>query len=481
MVAEQANRGQHEAMTLDWRRLGLAFGSGCVAYLIVPDLGVPEVASLTGWVRAGVAGAVAGLTCREVPPPWMAAGVAGMVTMVGWVFVALSSGTAPASGLLGTLLAAAIAFGLSWLAGRADARLPQAGALVVVIWAALALSGVAPGGLQLLGAEARQAGLSMQPVPETYDFDGQIYLRTRDLMKQGSGYYEAFRQAVIGHANMDGSSLTSPFSFRQPLLFYMWRVLPGATPYHLWQWFLVFSLVALVLSYLVAVVFVEPGPALLAPIALLSFFTFFWWDGFWFTMTEPWAAFVGLAALATLLRRQWVASLLLLIVATATREFMVLLVPVWLAAWWFSGTREQRLSMWWFAFGSVLGPIAVVAAHVLLAPVYGGGSASLSAWSQGGLGQLLSALRFGWNFMPGFAWLAVALPLLTLAGAVMLKPRWMQVSMILLVCLPLLFLLVVSSGQWGLYWGAFFTPLAAAVAPSVLSRLMPSDLLISEV
>jgi hypothetical protein len=47
------------------------------------------------------------------------------------------------------------------------------------------------------------------------------------------------------------------------------------------------------------------------------------------------------------------------------------------------------------------------------------------------------------------------------------------VTLLCATVLPTLFLLSFSTGETGHYWGAFYTPLAVAVAPGVLGRLLP--------
>jgi len=314
--------------------------------------------------------------------------------------------------------------------------------------------------------------LAVAPVPEQYAFDGMGYLRTYYLMKQGTGYHDAFARAQAEDSRHDETFLTSPFNFREPLLFEVWRVLPGSGGDALLDWFLVWSLVLLVVVYMLAASLTEPGAALLGPVLLIPFLFFFWWAGTWFTFAELWAAPLGVAAVACLVRRWRIEGLVLLVAAVAVREFMVVLVPAWLLAWGFSDRGRYR-STWWVPAVAVFGPAAVLLLHVVLVPPLSAGGSGISTWLHGGLPRLLSALRFGWELTPGTSWVPLVAAAAAIAAAALARPPWRLAALLAATVLPTLLLLVVSADEWDYYHGAFYVPLAVALAPGVLGRLLP--------
>lgn len=455
-------------------RLIAAVVVGTLAYLLLPLVDLPALAATLALLRGAVAGAAVGLTCERACPPRLAAVLGATAGMVGALVLAMATAQFSATETLGIVMAAGVAFGCSWVAHAAGMRAAQAVALTAVLLSALVLSGFIGGPLAAAGAESRRASLSEQPIPEQYAFDGVIYLRTRDLMRQGSPYYQAFRQAIIEDSRLDENALPSPFNFREPFIFYVWKVLPGVLPYHLLVWFFLFGLAMMGCAYLLASTFTGPGPALLAPTALTPYLFFFWWSSTWFTMMEIWAAVFGVAALLALARGWRIPSLVLLVAAVATREFMIVLVPAWCVAWWFSSTAEERRASWWFPVLAVAVPVAVLGAHMALAPASGGAAGTAARWLDGSVPRLLEALRFAWVYAP----VGTSLPLLFVgmatAGAALARPRWLQLSMLWAMLAPLLFLLLFSSGQWGYYWGAFYVPLMLGVMPAVFGRWVPA-------
>jgi hypothetical protein len=202
---------------------------------------------------------------------------------------------------------------------------------------------------------------------------------------------------------------------------------------------------------------------------MVGFFFYFFWVTSWFTVTEVWAAGFGVAAAMCLARKWWIPSLLLLTAAVAAREFMVVLIPAWLLAWWFSNRR----SGWWFPVATVLGPFAVLGAHFLAVPRTIGTAADVRAWLLGGPAVLVAALRFGFDEVPSGPWVSLAISAAAIASAFLARPRWRMAALAAATVLPTLFLLTFSGGMWHYYWGAFYTPLAIAIAPGVFGRVLP--------
>jgi hypothetical protein len=225
-------------------------------------------------------------------------------------------------------------------------------------------------------------------------------------------------------------------------------------------------------SYVLASSLAPRGAALLAPMALLPWFFYLFWQSSWFATTEVWAAGFGLAAVMCLMKRRPVPSLVFLTAAVAAREFMILIIPAWILVWWITGHQKSRL---WFPALAVVAPTVVLAAHLLVAPRTIGGAASMGAWLHGGFPRLLSALRFGYTSMPGGMWVSLAIGVAAMLGAALTVPRWRMAALLVVTTLPTLFLLVFSGGEHHYYWGAFYTPIAASIAPAVFARLFPAQ------
>ncbi|MEI6726289.1 MAG: hypothetical protein WCN81_08725 [Actinomycetes bacterium] len=423
--------------------------------------------------RAVVAACVAGLLGTSVRPRWVAAVLGAGAALAGFLVLwPMAPLYADVRGLAaGVAIAAGLACGVSALR-EVKPRTAEFAALGVVLLIAVWFSGFLPGTLHGEPARARDASLAQAPQPEKYAFDGAGYVRTYYLMKQGVGYYDAFAEAQIEDSRHDATVLKSPFNYREPLVFEIWRALPGSDGSDLFAWFVVWSLATMVAAYLLAAQLTEPGAALLAPIALVAYFFFFWWSGTWFTFTEVWASGFAVAAVAALARRQRVASLVLLTLSVASREFMIVLIPAWLVAWWLWAGGPRRAS-WWFPVAAVAAPAAALGIHLLLVPPLAPGGGGLAAWLHGGPSPLIAALRFGWPYVPGAKWVPLAVAAAAVASAALARPRWRTAALLAATVLPTIFLIALSLGQWGDYWGAFYTPLAVGVAAGLLGRVLP--------
>lgn len=457
----------------------LAIGAlaAALVFLLLPAITVPGGGLTLSMGRGLIAGCAAALTSYQVRDKNVVAVTAVIGSIIGWIVLSAFLGEGDLTGLAGVAVAGFIAWAGVWFLERSrNPRQAQLVALALVLILGAYLAGVLPGTFADGARAGRNISLSVAPQPEGYSFDGQIYLRTNTLMEQGESFYPAFRQAVADDARMDGSSLTSPFNYRQPFLFYLWSFLPGSLPVHILGWFIVFTLVAAIAAYAIAARVTSPGPALLAPAAMLSFSFYFWWMSTWFAMAEVWASvFVLLFAAALMYKRFWL-SLLFLVLGVATREFVILLVPALLIAWWVGGDPATRRRSWPIPALAVAAPIAVIALHVASAPVSGSATGiNLATWMSGGITRGLEALRFGWDFLAAPGWLSVAIPVAALVGIALVPQKWLRWSLLAALVLPLLFLFTLSSGEWGYYWGAFITPLAAALFPAVFGRWAPPE------
>lgn len=469
-VAARSTRAQRKPRAVVLVAACLASVTG---FVLLPSLGnIPSAVATILVFRGLVAGCIAGLILARPAPAWVSVLVALGSSIAGTSAVSgLAAGSVTPGGAVLGLLAAVVSAGCfaylgasggGWVARVATLSL----LLVVMLWYA----GIVPSVALRQAYLTYHAELAVPPQPEQYAFDGASFLHTYDLMKQGRGYYDAFRQGIVDDSRHDAAFITSRFNYREPFVFYLWKVLPGSDGSALWGWFVVYAALALVASYTLASGLVSPGVAVLAPAALLSFFTYFFWADTWFTITEIWAAGFGVAAVMCLVRKWHIPGVVLLTAAVAAREFMVLLIPAWIVVWWFS---EGRRSNWWLPVAAMAGPGAALVAHLMAVPATAGGAGALGGWLHGGLDRLVAALRFGFDLMPGGTYLSLVFAVLAIWSAALARPRSRAAGLLAVTALPTLFLFTFSAGIWHDYWGAFYMPLAVSIAPGVLGRVLP--------
>ena len=191
----------------------------------------------------------------------------------------------------------------------------------------------------------------------------------------------------------------------------------------------------------------------------------------WFLFAEFWAGGVAVMAVLALVQARWHVGAILIGVAVAFRELMVVLVPAFLVGWWLH--RHARAPRTALAAALVL-PAAALAAHFIAAPVAPGASGwDLSPWLNGSFAQLIETLRFSSNFVPVGPGVLAWAPVAALAGALQIRPRWRSGLLLGAVGFPSLALFTFSAGLYGLYWGAILQPLAIALAPVAAARLDP--------
>lgn len=87
-----------------------------------------------------------------------------------------------------------------------------------------------------------------QPLGKEYTTDMRAFLKTYQLMKEGQSFYPAFFTSMAGLRS--GNFRPDINAWRQPFIFYLWKILPGdgRSIYFLWQIFLILIIFS---SYLV--------------------------------------------------------------------------------------------------------------------------------------------------------------------------------------------------------------------------------------
>lgn len=458
-----------------WPRLLAVFAGSALAFILI---GMPPIVGGTV-VRALVAGLVAGLCVRtwnDLLPTVVASGLGVAMASTGLgTFYAANGATPAASDLIAApLVVVLVAAGFGAIALLAKRAWFEWVALALVAVAFGLSIGVLPGQVSDATAGVRSE-FATEPQAEQYNFDGALFLRTEYLMEHGTPYYDAYIQAFDGDSRLQG---TPPglFNIRQPWLFWMWRYLPGTAGVKIRGWFAFWALVTAGCGYLLARRFVEPGIALLAPIALCGYLS---WPMFstWLTLSEFWAGCVAVWFLTAMVYRRWLLGALLMVVAFALRELLLFLVPVYLV-WWFAAGRPKK-AITGVAI-AVLGPFTLLGLHAMWSPVHAQSGGGLAFWLQGGLPRLIDALRFSGGLVPLSAVLYLLAPVAALAGALLAKPRWAMALLGAAVLVPVIALAIFSNGQWGYYWGAIAMPSILALVPLAATRLMPAAVPLEE-
>ena len=418
---------------------------------------------LRGLLAGGVVGVLGHRGLSILWAPLAAVLAAALGTFV------LAARGAPFS--LPALALAAICAAGAHLASRRGFRIVVESSLVLfVVLSHLWLCGLLPG-VYRQAVPRIDAKIDREPAPETYEFDGRVYLRTYYLMKQGMPFYQAFGTAHAGDRRHDGPP-AQKLNYREPLLYEIWRWLPGHTGESLRVWFVVYSIAVLLAAYALARTFVGPGPALLSPILLSGYFTAATWST-WFLFSELWSGGAAVIALLALVRGRWWMGGLLVTATIALRELMIFLIPAYAVAWLLDGKRrETRLAL----AAALVAPALALGIHWLVAPgalIHSGGD--LSPWMQGGLQTLMAALAFSSDFIANGHAVLLAAPVAALVGASLARPRWRAGLLLTAIVLPLIGLYAVSAGEYGYYWGAILQPIVIAVAPLSLQRFDPAE------
>lgn len=173
----------------------------------------------------------------------------------------------------------------------------------------------------LLIAKYVPLGIKTIPTPGSYRSDEFIFLRTYYGLKEGKGYYAAFREAVEGDAR--GIRLVKDvFTWRMPTIFYLWFIFaPSATmiPFL----FVILSSIALVAIERIAAKFISSPLSVVSALILLPYF----WDSFYygtsFLFTEWWGMLFFILGLAFLFYEKSLWSWIFMLLAVTTRELFL--------------------------------------------------------------------------------------------------------------------------------------------------------------
>ncbi|NTU71167.1 MAG: hypothetical protein HGB10_05040 [Coriobacteriia bacterium] len=423
-------------------------------------------------VRGLLTGLAAGLLFER--KEW---GYAAATALIGSVIglIAVATANTPISAgtmMLGAVILPPLAAGLI---ARFLPREPEwftVGIVIVVLSGTLFWSlGVIGGPLksELSTVRAKAAAV---PQAEQYAIDPYIFIKTVDYMRSGLGYYQSFQLAWDEDSRQAGT-VPGALNFREPTLFVLWNYLPGATGgtailngFIFWAW------LGVILTWFAARKFVNDGVAMLGAQLMVSFYVYAALGGMWFTLAELWASVVVIGAVALLVRRQFLASAILITLAVAFRELSAIYLPAWAIAWWFGGERKRWLPGLIVAFA---GPLLALGIHIDSAPAANsGGLPSLQEWMHStGIPRTLTAIRFGGLF-PYYQTLLPTIAVASVVGGALVKESWLRWTLLFVALVPLVFLTAFSKSEWDYYWALNFQTTMAMLASLVFVRVFPS-------
>jgi hypothetical protein len=374
------------------------------------------------------------------------------------------------------LVAAIVAAGVCWTVGRwSKTRAWLAYAVIGLIVANMWVTTVyVTSQWQGAAAPVSQVVATSPKLGEKW-LDDSFYRRVLWLMRDGKGFYQAYRQGFNENAKW-GFDPPSVISYRLPTAFWFWSALPGG-PMAMFVAWLVLSTAALLATVRIVIHRLPAAFAIPAVAALATYFIYYGASTL-ITLTEPWAAALGILGVAAYIEsfgsphwRKWtVAAAAFALTACLVRELMVYVPVAGLLAALVAGGEQRRFRA--LAWGVVLA--AFVGAYALHVAAIGGavsGIGSSQAFSSGGFAFLASAFSWGVDIVGGGAATIVTFVALAVLGIVLLRDHSERTFLALAVALPFVAFLFFGNdavdigGKATNYWGVVIVPLLIALSP----------------
>lgn len=315
-----------------------------------------------------------------------------------------------------------------------------------------------------------QALISTKPDIYSYRSDEFIFLRTYYLMREGTDYYTAFRDAV--HHDARGMQLTSEmFSWRLPTIFFLWQFF-ASNGYIIGLFFVLFTSTALLAVERLNAKFLPPPFSLVGPIILVPYFldslaykTSFlfteWWGWFFFIFgltffiySRKKIAWLCLT-LSVLTRELFIIPIVLMFLFALFqkrhRGFFLSILTVFLAAYFVHYTQIQAQNVPAFP-GSIFSRVRGIDKQILQ---------SMSAFSM----RQYPLLQFKLPII------FMAITLFALSYRLVKnvhKTAELCVSFFLLASVSFIFILPLMGSGFHDYWGIVFMPTVIALSPLFL-------------
>ncbi len=254
-----------------------------------------------------------------------------------------------------------------------------------------------------------------------------------EQVRAGSGYYESFKRAADTNGRWP---LESIVNVRTPTLFWVWSILPG--PRDIVGLYLLLASLAAVSVFATAAHSVRLPFALPACAALCSYLVYFA-SSITLFAPEQWVGALGVLALASyalsvrsMRWRAWtVLSVGLVVSAVLVRDVIGGLALAGLISAFFGDAWQRRFRVSAWGIGVVTIAAFYVAHYLAARPYLVPGEGLAGFMGNGSVAFLMSGLQYGTRFLGRGGWLPVALAVLGLVGAALLRdPRMRAFALI---------------------------------------------------
>lgn len=300
---------------------------------------------------------------------------------------------------------------------------------------------------------------------ETYTTDQRAFLKTYQLMEEGVNFYPALSRAM-------GNIMKADFKvdiggWRQPFLFYLWKLLPGTAGNIYLLWVFVTS-ITLTAAFFVAYKYFKNNYALLSPLLLFPYYHFSLVD-LTFLQMEWWATSAFIIGLALFVWRKYFAAGVLFAVSLASRELLI--VPAGLIVFLLIFSKDRR------KIKTIAIPILIFLSYYLfihLSSIAKFGASSIRGYGNGSLLPFQATLAYSsWNYLfwpiRPFLLLLFLTPVFFLVK-LMQKGSSLYLFFILSSFLPFAVVTMILSfiggiDVWHDYWGIYFIPLLLISSP----------------
>lgn len=435
--------------------------------------GIAALASRADWKRAA-GGTVVGLGAGVLlARPWFEGSEAGMAEAMMFI-------------LLGALAASVVTLALRKATNRNKAEWWTAVGFVAVIVALMWATTAASNRGEFVPNEPTvNDWLSAKPALGATPGDRDYFLRVFYDMHDGVPYYEAYIKVYRADPLGEFRLPNGVPGYRLPTLFYLWLLLPADGAAIPWL-FLVFATLAVGSAFAIGAQLGPPRLAVLGALMVATAYLSIATSSF-VVFVDGWAMALTLAGLALFIasvrsastKLLWVAMFVLLL-AAVFRE--ILIYPMLLAAASVvmlpMGQRLKQLWPWLAGFG-IFG--VIYAAHALAIGGRVDQAGTVGFWLHGGLAHMAATLRFFEQLFAGSPWFVPMLVLAGLAGAVTMVPSQKRLGLFLVaaIAVPHVAFLFFGgtgrdliTGSVGGYWGMLVVPIALALSPVAIGRVL---------
>ncbi len=309
--------------------------------------------------------------------------------------------------------------------------------------------------------------------------DDYFYIQVRLKMRDGQGYYEAFREGYRENPRW-GRDPGEVFSYRLPTVFWFWQLLPAGSRG------LVAGMLLVATGAVVGVAFgVSPWvrlPLAIPGAAAIAAYYIFHGTQTGITYVEPWASALAVMAVSvaslSFTSSRWrvwtVVSVALGVLSVLVRELMIFVPLAGLASAFISSPESRRFRS--VAWGAGLGVFVLAyALHYLRVREALSHVTDMSVFMTGGLNNLLLGLDYATKFLGRTAWFPTVLAMLGILGVLAASEKGARAFLGICAAAPLLLFMFAGNqavNEEGIrtnYWGIMVVPILYAMGPAAFA------------